>query len=390
MFRENDGGMYIGDFRIHRVINAAQRRAFVEFPYELYKNDPDWRPPLRIERLEHQNPDKNPALKHVEKCRFLATRNGKTIGRIAAIINHPHRRKYEDDAGHFGFFDCVGEAEVGAGLLEVVEKRLRDKGCLKIIGPTDWTVNDQCGLLVDGFGAPNVVMMNHGRPYYQAIIEAAGYKKAVDMYAYYASLAGPYLSVGKKMKTWAENDPSINYRPLDMRRLHPEFHIAMDIFNDAWSENWGFIPFSPEEVDHMIKEMRPVLKPDQFLFGLIDSVPVAFVCVIPDINEAVRDLDGKLFPTGWAKLLYRLKANKINQCRVPLMGIRKRYHNSRRGVATVAHISHLAFEAARTGSRHTHIELSWILETNKGMIGIAEQMSAKRYKTYRMYEKGLT
>lgn len=379
--------MYIGDFHIHRVVNAKQKRAFVEFPYELYKGDPNWHPPLRMDRFAHQNPKKNPTLKFIEKRRFLATRNGKPIGRIAAMLNHAHQKEHGDQAGHFGFFDCVNEPEVGAALLHIAEKRLIDKGAKKIIGPTEWSVNDQCGLLVDGYDTPNVILMNHGRPYYQEMVEKAGFKKAVDMLAYQADLSEKHEPMALKMLSYAQNNPDIKIRPLSKYRIRPDIHVAMDIFNDAWSENWGFIPFSNDEIDHMVHAMKPVLTPDRFLFGLIKDEPVAFVCMIPDVNVATRDLDGELLPFGWAKLLYRLKSKKINQSRIPLMGIRKSYQNTRLGLALVAYLCEQIFENGRDNHNYTHCELSWVLEGNKSMRRIAEQAKAVPYKTYRMYEK---
>lgn len=363
---------------------------FLEFPYSLYKDEPMWRAPLRFERKEQFSPKKNPTLNSISRQLFLAKHAGEIVGRIAAFINHAHQSHHNDGAGHFGYFDCEADPEVGAALLKSAQEWLIAQGCKKMVGPAQWSVNEECGLLIDGFDTPPVVMMPYGRADYQAMFETAGFSKATDMYAFQADLnAGyPRPKQTQMMMRLAQRDPDIVVRPMHSRNFMDEVQLVMDIFNDAWSENWGFVPFSPEQIEHMAKEIRPLMFKEGLWVGEIQGEPVAYIWMIPDLNEAVAGLDGKLLPFGWATLVNRLKIKGVKQARIPLMGLRKEWHNTRKGLAIVAQLCESVFEAGRKKG-FTHCELSWILEDNAAMVRICEQASAKAYKTYRMYEKAL-
>jgi len=375
---------------IVRADSAARIKQFLQFPYDLYKGDPAWRAPLHLERKENLSAEKNPKASVLDRQFFLARRGEAIVGRIGAFINPAHQARHKDEAGHFGFWDCIGDKDVGQALLAAAETWLREKKAKKIIGPTSHTTNEECGLLIDGFDAPPVLMMPYGRDYYQGIIEGAGYGKAIDMYAYMADLnAGyPRPKTTTMMVRLAEKDPAITFRPINLKTLKDEVKIIMNIFNDAWSENWGFVPFSDADISQLATEMKPLLITETFLIGEIEGKPAAYIGMLPDLNEAVRGLNGRLLPFGWAKLVYRLKVKGVKTSRIPLMGLRKEYQNTRQGLAVVAKLCEDVFAAGRNKG-FTHCELSWILETNKSMIRICEQASAKRYKTYRMYEKAL-
>lgn len=376
------------EFDIVTAVTPEDEAAFLGFPYLLYKGEPSWRAPLRFERKEQFFAKTNPALNKITRQLFLAKRDNKVIGRIAAFINYAHQDYHNDGAGHFGYFDCVAEADVGQALLMAAQTWLSEDGCKRIYGPAQWSVNEECGLLIDGFEAPPVVMMPYGRPYYQGMIELAGFEKATDMYAFQADLnAGyPRPKQTEMMVRLAERDPDIIVRPMRSGNFMDEVKLVMDIFNDAWSENWGFVPFSEVQIEHMAKEIRPLMFKEGLWVGEIKGEPVAYIWMIPDLNEAAAGLDGKLLPFGWAKLVSRLKIKGVKQARIPLMGLRKEWHNTRKGLAIVAQLCETVFEAGRKKG-FTHCELSWILEDNAGMIRICEQASAKAYKTYRMYEK---
>ena len=369
---------------------ARDEAAFLELPYRLYKGEPSWRAPLRFERKEQFSPKKNPALNHIKRQLFLAKRNNEVIGRIAAFVNSTHQGRHNDGSGHFGYFDCIAEPAVGAALLENAQNWLIAQGCQKMVGPAQWSVNEECGLLIDGFDTPPVVMMPYGRPDYQNMLEVAGFTKAIDMYAFQADLnAGyPRPKQTQMMVRLAERDPDIVIRPMRSGNFIDEVQLVMDIFNDAWSENWGFVPFSQDQIEHMAKEIRPLMFKEGLWVGEIKGEPVAYIWMIPDLNEAMAGLNGKLLPFGWATLINRLKIKGVKQARIPLMGLRKEWHNTRKGLAIVAQLCETVFEAGRKKG-FTHCELSWILEDNAGMIRICEQASAKAYKTYRMYEKQL-
>ena len=362
--------------------------AFLELPYTLYRGEPSWRAPLRFERKEQFSTKKNPALNQITRQLFLAKRGIKIVGRIAAFINDAHRARHDDGAGHFGYFDCEANPETGRALLLAAEDWLKANGCEKMVGPAQWSVNEECGLLIDGFDTPPVVMMPYGRPDYQAMIEDLGLSKATDMYAFQADLnAGyPRPKQTQMMLKVAKRDPEIVIRPMRVGKFMDEVQLVMDIFNDAWSENWGFVPFSQDQIEHMAKEIRPLMFKEGLWVGEIQGTPAAYIWMIPDLNEAVAGLDGKLLPFGWVTLVNRLKIKGVKQARIPLMGLRKEWHNTRKGLATIAELCETVFEAGRKKG-FTHCELSWILEDNAGMIRICEQASARAYKTYRMYEK---
>ena len=373
------------------VEGKAMIRRFLAVPDAVYASDEHWRPQLSFERAAHLDPAKNPGAASVKNRQlFLAMRGGQDIGRIAAFTNPAHNAHSKSNDGFFGFFDCVAEAPIGMALLDAAETWLRSRNVDKMIGPAQWSVNEECGLLIDGFDTPPVVMMPHGHAAYKEMIEAQGFAKATDMLAFQAELAAGYPrpKMTQMMVKAAERNKDITIRPMRSSKFRDEVDVVMGVFNDAWSENWGFVPFSDDQISHMAKEIKPIMFKEGLWVGEYKNEPIAYIWMIPDLNEAIRDLKGSLFPFGWAKLLWRLKVSGVKQARIPLMGLRKEYHNTRAGLSIVAALCETVFEAARQKG-FTHCELSWVLEDNPGMISICEQASAKAYKTYRMYEKTL-
>lgn len=381
--------MKSANFDIIMVETKAQLKAFIDLPYMLYKNDPQWRAPLRFERKTHLSFEKNPTAL-ADRMFFLAQKDGDYIGRIAGFLNPVHEEIQKDGAGFFGFFDCVADPDIGAALLEAAQNWLVGRGVKKIIGPSNWGVNDECGLLIDGFDTPPAVMMPHGRADYQNMVEGAGFKKATDLFAYDCDLLGGYPRRGavKKLIDMSINEPRFEMRQLNVKNFKSEMAMVMDIFNDAWADNWGFIPFSDAQIAHMTKELRPLIIPKCFWIGYVNGEPVGFTMMIPDLNVATQGLDGRLFPLGWAKLLTRLKITGVKRARLPLMGIRRSVQKSRDGIAIAIGLCEKLYGSARDYG-FTHAELSWILEDNKSMISIIKACEAKKYKTYRMYEKEL-
>ncbi len=382
--------MRLSSIEVIPVIGPKLTRQFLAMPDIIYSNDPAWRPQLKFERAAHLNPKKNPGAASIENRQlFLAQKNGEFVGRIAAFINPAHNAHYSTQAGFFGFFDCEANPQTGEALLKVAENWIKEREASSMIGPAHWSVNEECGLLINGFSTPPVVMMPHGRADYQDMIEARGFDKATDMLAYQADLyAGyPRPKIAQVMVKSADRNKDLRIRPMGPHFMN-EVRIVMDIFNDAWSENWGFIPFTDKQIEHMAKEIKPIMFKEGLWVGEYKGDPIAYIWMIPDLNEAIRDLKGNLFPIGWVKLLWRLKVKGLKQARIPLMGLRKEFHNTRTGLSIVAKLCETVFDAAKEKG-FTHCELSWILEDNPGMISICEQASAVRYKTYRMYEKQL-
>ncbi len=382
--------MQSSSLEILPAVGAKLTRQFLAMPDVIYANDPAWRPQLKFERAAHLNPKKNPGAAATKNRRlFLAKRDGVFVGRIAAFTNPAHDAHRNEKAGFFGFFDCEANLETGAALLSAAQSWVEERGVVTLIGPAQWSVNEECGLLIKGFETPPVVMMPHGRADYKEMIEAQGFQKATDMLAYQSELKAGYPrpKIAQAMCKSAERNKDINIRPMGANFMN-EVRTVMDIFNDAWSENWGFVPFSDAQIKHMAKEIKPIMFKEGLWVGEYKGEPIAYIWMIPDLNEAIRDIKGNLFPFGWAKLLWRLKVSGVKQARIPLMGLRREFHNTRTGLSVVAALSEKVFEAARQKG-FTHCELSWILEDNAGMISICEQASAVPYKTYRMYEKRL-
>jgi len=377
-------------FEIIKADTSAEIKRFLDVPYDIYRGQAAWAPPLRIERKDQLDPTKNPAAQKLDRQLFLAIKNGRDVGRIAAFINPMHDAQHDTGTAFFGYFDAIEDESILSALLNTAQDWAQDKGRTRLVGPAQWGVNEEVGLLVDGFDHRNVLLMSYGRPYYAPVVEAAGFQKAIDMLAYQADLnAGyPRPKMTRMMVNYANKTDAITWRPLNKKDFNGEVGRAMHIFNDAWSDNWGFIPFPDEDIQHLAKEMKPLIMPERFLMGSIDGELAAFLCMLPDINELVAGFDGKLLPFNWAKLAYRLKSQKARQARIPLMGLKREFHNTRKGLALIAALCEESFEVARQAG-FTHCELSWILEDNDGMISICEQASAKPYKTYRMYEKQL-
>lgn len=370
--------------------SKALQKQFLALPYKIYKDAAHWRAPLRFERAAQINPKANPNAKPITAQFFLAFKGQSCVGRVAAFINVDHDAIYNDGAGFFGYLDTIEDKSVTQALLKAAQDWLLAQGRKKIIGPAQWSVNEECGLLIDGFDTPPAILMPFGRPDYQQSVEGFGFTKAVDLYAYMSDLhAGyPRSKLIQSMVNYADKSQRLTWRRLDKKNFIEDIKLAMDIFNDAWSDNWGFIPYSAEQILHMAKEMKPLLIQDAFWIGFIDDKPITFVCMIPDINAAAHGFNGYLLPFNWARFIWRLKVNKIKRLRLPLMGMRREWHNKRMGVALTTRICELAYEGARNNG-YTHCELSWILEDNEGMKAICDQASAQHYKTYRMYEKNI-
>ncbi|MFN3607577.1 MAG: hypothetical protein ACK4Y9_00785 [Hyphomonas sp.] len=380
-----------GQVTVKRVDSAAERQAFLDIPFKAYRNLPAWRAPLRFERAAQIDQKRNPALAQMPHEFFLAWRGNQPVGRIAAFINPAHLARHNDETGHFGFLDTLTEDdETIAALMQAAEAWLRRNDMLQIAGPFNFSVNEECGLLVDGFDTPPVMMMLHGRPDYAPALERLGYSKAIDMHAYMIAMGETFEppQIASRLIDGFRRDPRLRIRKLDSRHYEREINQVLDIFDDAWSDNWGFVPFGKAEITHMAKELKPLISPDHLWIGLIDEEPACFALVLPDIFEAAEGLDGRLLPFGWMQFLHRLKISGTKTARIPLAGMRRKFHKTRRGVQTMAATCSQALSAQHArGVRN--IEASWVLETNTNLINIISLFDAPRYKTYRIYGKPL-
>lgn len=367
------------------VDGVAALNDFIAVPRAIFESDPAWIQPLSLERRLHLSARSNPYFQHARWQAWTAWREGRPVGRISAQIDALHIERYRDATGFFGMLDAEDSEETFGALLETAERWLSGQGMRRIRGPFNLSINQEMGVLVDGFDTSPFFMMGHARPYYATRIEHAGYHKATDALAYL--ITQDYGSEAMR-RLIAASAHRAKVRPLDLHRFDAELSLLRDIFNDAWAENWGFVPFTAAEFADLGGAFRFLVDPDMIQIAEVDGEAAAFMVVLPNLNEAIRGLHGRLFPVGWAKLLWRLKVRYPETFRVPLMGVRRRFQRSRFGSALAFHV----IEAARPAvirHRVKEIELSWILEDNAGMRSIIESIGGRAYKRYRVYERNL-
>lgn len=366
--------------------NKADVRRFIRVPWSIYANDPLWVPPLVLERQQHLSP-RNPYFQHARLKAWVAVRNGEAVGRISTQIDALHQARYGDTTGFFGLLEAIDDEAVFAALVDTAANWLREQGMIRIRGPFSLSINDECGLLVEGFETPPYIMMSHAPPYYASRLEQLGFEKAKDLLAY---VIHPTYETPKVVKNlMSRANKRIRVRPLERSRFQEELRTLQNIFEDAWSENWGFIPFTAEEFAEVGKNMKLLVHEELVQIAEVDGVPAAMMVTFPNVNEAIQDLNGSLFPLGWLKLLWRLKVTGVKTGRIALMGVRKQYQNSLLGSA----LAFSVIEATRPpvirrGIRE--VEMSWILEDNNGMRRILETIGARVSKRYRIYEKSVT
>jgi hypothetical protein len=374
--------------RIEPVEDRRALKQFLLMPSRLYAGDPNWVPHLLLERLDHLNPKKNPYFEHAEVAYWLALRGERPVGRISAQVDRLHLERYGDATGHFGFLEAEDDEGVFAALFETAEAWLSARGMRRATGPFTLSINDETGLLIEGFETPPYLMMGHAPRYYGARVEAQGYRKAKDLIAYAFDVVAPPPPRARRMLARLGRNAGLSFRPIDMRRFEEELQTIVDIFNDAWSDNWSFVPMTPSEVRHMGKSLKPIVRAEYAWIGEADGEPAAMTVTLPNLNEAIADLGGRLLPLGWAKLLWRLKVRGTRSARMPLMGVRKKYQGTPRGAALALGV----IEAVRSwhaehGAKEA--ELSWVLEDNRPTHDIILMVGGRPYKTYRVYEKAL-
>jgi len=373
------------DLTVCEVTDRTQLDHFIRFPQRLYEHDPNWVCPLFFEQKERFS-SKNPFFQHARWRAWVASRGGQPVGRISAQIDTLHLEKFRDNTGHFGCLEAEDDQRVFDALFATAESWLRDEGMTRVTGPFNLSINEECGLQIDGFDTPPRIMMVHGRPYYGRAVEAAGFKKAVDLLAYHQH---PDFGIPKVMQRLVRRVADrVRIRPLNRKQLPAELELMRDIFNDAWSDNWGMVPFTAAEFAEVGKAMSLLIDDDFVQIAEVDGEPAAMIICLPNVNEAIKDLHGKLLPLGWLKLLWRLKVRYPKSARIPLMGVRKKYHHTPFGPALSFMITDsLRHPVLARGIRD--MEMSWILEHNSGMRSIIESLGGVAYKTYRLYEKTL-
>jgi hypothetical protein len=374
--------------RIEPVENRRQLETFIQLPNQLYRGWPGYVAPLLIERRDSLRFDKNAYFQHAEGRYWLAWREGRPVGRVSAQIDRLYLDKYRNATGHFGMLDAEDDLAVFRALLDTAEAWLRARGMERALGPFNLSINEECGLLVEGFEAPPMLMMGFDPPYAATRLEELGYRKAKDLMAYdYDVRATPPIR-GEAMLERTTEAHRVRVRPVDMARYRAELATIMDIFNDAWSENWGSVPFTEAEITHIANGMRPLIRPELIWIAEVDDVPACMIVCLPNLYEAIADLNGRLLPFGWAKLLWRLKMRRPRTGRVLLMGIRTAWRRTLLGSALIL----MVLESLRRGLTKEgleRIELSWVLEDNLPMRRVIESIGGRISKTYRIFEKSL-
>ncbi len=368
---------------IKPVQGRKDLKTFIKLPWKIYAGDPYWVPPLIMDMKNILDKEKNPFWKHSEGEYFIAWRDGQPVGRIAAIINENHNSFHEEKVVFFGFFESINDENVAHSLLATVEKWGKEKGMTILRGPMNPSTNDSCGFLLEGFNSPPVVMMTYNPRYYLDLMESYGLKKAKDLLAYFMDSSVPIPEKVKHIAELIRKRNNIRIRSANLKKWEQELRLVKQIYNDAWSKNWGFVPFTDEEIDHIAHELKPIIVPELAIVAEIDGEPAGFSLSIPDYNQALIHVkDGRLFPTGLAKLLWYKR--KIDMIRVIIMGVRHKYRNL--GIDAVFY-----YETYTRGINMGYYkgEFSWILEDNAPMNHTLEKLGSWVYKKYRIYEKAI-
>jgi hypothetical protein len=369
------------------VTDKATMKRFIRVPFMVHEHDKAWVPPLISEREEAFDPARNELVRRSEVRFWIARRDGKDVGRISAQIDPLAQKAGGPSYGQFGALSAIDDPAVFAALFETAEAFLREKGIQHVQGPFTLSINEETGLLIDGFDTQPMMMMGHDPAYEAAHVEAAGYSRETDVMAYLLDMDLP-LSRSARNMLERPLAGAVTMRKLNLKDYDNEIRTVVDIFNDAWSGNDGFVPMTEAETDELATRIKLLLDERLVWFAEMNGEPVAFIVTLPNINEAIRDLDGKLFPFGVVKLLWRLKVRGLKSARVPLMGVRRKLAGTVIGSALPLQLIGAIWPGVKKlGFRW--VELSWILENNRPMRSILERLGAKSYKTYRIYGKTL-
>ena len=382
--------MTSSNIEIKPVETKSDRKKFVKLLWKIYQNVPNWIPPLIMERMAAIDEKKNPFFQHAKVKFWMAYKNNEPVGRISAQIDHLVHIHHGLNTGHFGYFDCIDDQDVADALFNTATTWLKEEGMDEVIGPFSLSINEETGLLVEGFDTPPKLLMGHGVPYYETLITNYGLSKTKDTWAYKLDISKEILPpLVQKVVDKAVERGQVTFRPINMNKYEEELKIILDIFNDAWTGNWKYLPFTEAELDHAVKELKMIIREDFTYIAEVDGVPQAMMVTLPNINEIIKDMNGKLFPFGIFKLLWRLKIKpSFKTVRVPLMGVRKEYQNSRlSGVMSFGLFEYCRQSAIKIGCNEA--ELSWVLEENTRLSKLLETVGCVKYKTYRLLRGSL-
>lgn len=378
---------------IRPVITKGDRKAFVDLPYRLYANDPNWVPPLKDEVHALITPGKNPWFEHGEAQLFLAEVDDRVTGRISAHIDHlalaqPPEQGMGPGTGNWGLLEAEDAATTTA-LIAKAEDWLRAKAMTRVLAPISLSIWDEPGLLVQGHDHPPTVMMGHNNAAYEAWIESVGYKGVKDLLTYEIPITVDFPPLAQRIIQSGERNPRIVIRHVDKKKFAAEAALILGILNDAWSGNWGFVPITDSEIAHVGKKLKPIVYEDLIRIAEVDGEPVAFMMTLPDLNEKLKGYGGSLFPFNWAKLLWWLRAPKVRTMRVPLMGVLQKLQSTRLASQLALMLVEFTRRDATVKYGASRGEFGWVLDDNGPMRSVGEAINGEINKVYRIYEKAL-
>jgi len=368
--------------RVEAVDSKRDFSTFIKLPWRIYRKDPCWVPPLIMDQKNLLNTEKNPFFAHSEIRHFLARRDGQAVGRISAVIDCNYNDFQNEKTGFFGFFEAENDREAAAALIDTAGSWLKERGMERVLGPANPSTNDTLGLLVDAFDQPPVLHMPYNPDYYSDLLEKAGCIKAKDLYAYYMEDITPLAEKVRRVADIIRRRNHITIRSLNLKKLLDEIELVKVIYNDAWTPNWGFVPWTDEELEHLAQELKRAVIPELVLFAFVNGEPAGFSLSLPDLNQALIHTNGRLLPFGLLKILWH--SRHIDLLRILALGVRRKFQNL--GIDAVFYYETYTRGTARGFHKG---ECSWILEDNLNIRNTMENLGARIYKTYRMYERSL-
>ncbi len=378
---------------IRPVETKKDRKIFIDLPFRLYADDPNWVPPLKSEALGLITPEKNGWFSHAKAQLFLAEEEGRVVGRISAHIDTlaltmPPEQGFGPGVGQWGLMEAERQ-DIFQALLARAEAWLREQGMTRALGPISMSIWEEPGLLIDGYDHPPTIMMGHAKREYRGWIEWANYRPIKQLMTYEVDVTKQFPPIVQRIIKSGEKNARITVRNVDKTKFEDEAAIILSILNDAWKDNWGFVPLTPPEIKDVGVKLKPIVFNDLIRIAELDGKPVAFMITLPDLNEAIKPLNGSLLPFGWAKLLWWLRKPKVQTVRVPLMGVVKELQASR----MASQLAFMMIEYIRRASVENYgaqrAEIGWILDDNQGMRSIAETIESRVNKVYQVYERTL-
>lgn len=372
---------------VRPVGGSADLARFIDLPWRIYEGDPNWVPPLRLAVKQSLDIKKNPFYKHARIQLWNAYKGGEHVGRIAGIVDDNHNKFHEESTAFWGFFECVDDKAAAAALFAKAEDWARAQGMTVLRGPMSPSTNHECGLQISAFDTDPYIMMTQNPPYYQRLVEELGHGKAKDLYAWIVNGHNPVDERLVKFTKRLQERQGVKIRCVDMKNYEAEVERILEIYNDAWERNWGFVPMTDEEFRHMAKDMKAIVVPEMLYIAELKGEPVAFGLFLPDVNMIMRRIpSGRLLPTGLFKILWHTKFSRklVNRGRVLTLGVKKKYRSY--GIAPAMYLRYMS-DGVKYG--YPSAECSWILEDNKAMNDGLRMMNATHYKTYRIYDKVL-